>query len=384
MPWIDYKPYASCDAETKALKLLDKHGTIRKAAKASGIARSTLGDRINRVKAEAIKRGYSPDHDLTHPAPAGMFLKGTSTLYDADGTMVMQWVKNNREFERQAEALEQLVESLEGRIKPARPVKRVRSAERNGELLNLYVLTDAHLGMYAHHEEGGSNWDLSIAEDKINEAFDDLSGRMPKASQAVLCELGDFLHSDGMFPVTPTSGHVLDQDSRYWKVIDTATRVLRGAIDKLLRKYDKVSLLICQGNHDPSTSIAIQRIFASFLSDEPRIDVLLSPLPYYAMPFGDVLLGFTHGHKAKRAKLPDVFTSEFRKLVGQTKQTFIHTGHFHSQAVEEFGSAIIEQHPTIAARDSHSSHGGWNSMRAMKAITYHSTRMEISRCTYIP
>jgi hypothetical protein len=75
---------------------------------------------------------------------------------------------------------------------------------------------------------------------------------------------------------------------------------------------------------------------------------------------------------------------EFRGLMGQTKQTFIHTGHMHSSAVLEFPGAIVEQHPTLASRDAYSSHGGWHSLRRMSAITYHRSHYEVERHQFYP
>ncbi len=265
-------------------------------------------------------------------------------------------------------------------VSPTPPPKTILQSD----LLNFYVLTDAHLGMYAHHEEGGDNWDIKIAESTIGSAFDYLIDNTPYAETAVLLNLGDLLHSDGILPVTPTHHHVLDQDSRQHRVIRTAIRVIKSTVEKLLKSHKKVILINAQGNHDLSSALWMQASFNVLYENEPRVEVVVSPLPYYALQHGKCLIAATHGHKKRGRELADLISGQFRHLIGSTSHTYIHTGHLHQQELVETPTSTIEQHPTLAARDSHASHGGWLSKRGMQAIVYHKEHMEISRCTFRP
>ena len=113
--------------------------------------------------------------------------------------------------------------------------------------------------------------------------------------------------------------------------------------------------------------------------DNPRVEIIVSPLPYYAYQHGEVMLGFHHGHKKNVKGMPDTFAGQFREMYGKTKQTYLHCGHLHNRHLEEFSSAIVERHSTVSSRDAHASHGGWNSQRSMQAITYHKERLECGR-----
>jgi DNA-binding Lrp family transcriptional regulator len=382
---MDYeilKNLACCDLDRKICDAIKEAGTQRKAAKIVGISQSTLWDRLKKLKEYAACRGYAPDNGLVNAPIPSQILNGVSTYYDKDGNPAGRWVKTKTDTAEFLKAAQAMVEEMSASIPREKPVDKVFATD--DDLLNLFVLTDAHLGMYAHHEEGGANWDIKIAEQTIMDSFSYLYENTPDAGTAILCNLGDLMHSDSMFPVTPTSHHVLDQDSRQHRVIKTAIRVIRGAVRLLLEKHDKLVLINAQGNHDMVSSLWMQAAFQALYEEEPRVEVVVSPLPYYAYVHGKCLLAFTHGHKRKGPSLADLISGQFRELLAGTEHTFIHTGHFHSQELIETPTSTIEQHPTVAARDSHASHGGWLSKRGMNAIVYHRERLEVARSTFRP
>ena len=49
---------------------------------------------IERLRTNAAKRGYSPEHDMNHVVPKGYKVKGVSTFYNDEGNPVAQWVKS--------------------------------------------------------------------------------------------------------------------------------------------------------------------------------------------------------------------------------------------------------------------------------------------------
>ena len=184
--------------------------------------------------------------------------------------------------------------------------------------------------------------------------------------------------------MTPTHGHVLDADSRFGKVVEVAIRLIRSLVSQALEKHRHVTLLICEGNHDLSSSLWLRKLFKALYELEPRVTVHDSELPYYAIAWGTNLLGFHHGHLRKNEQLPALFAAQFRELWGQSKRTYIHTGHRHHKEVKELPGAEVHQHPTLAARDAHASRGGWFSERKITAITYSTTHGEVATNTVVP
>ena len=369
------------DAESKAIDAINETGSGRAAARLLGIGHSALRDRITRLEARAAAQGYSPEHNMTRPVPSPYVVKGTSTYYNRDGEAIGQWVKSTIDQEKWFAALKETVAEFSSDIKrlPPSPSKFVgdKWSER---LLNQYTFTDAHIGMLAWHEEGGANWDLKIAERTILDCFELMLAMAPPAKKAVVAQIGDLLHSDGLSPVTPMSGHVLDQDGRYPKIVRTAIRVLRRMVERALEQHDTVHLLIAEGNHDQSGSVWMREMFAAFYELEPRVKVETTPLPYYALKHGKTALFYHHGHKRKPPQLPLVFAAQFPEIWGgDTRHRYGHSGHLHHVDEKEHPGFAMMQHPTLAARDAYASRGGWFGTRRATALTYHDEFGEIGR-----
>jgi hypothetical protein len=337
-----------------------------------------------RLLAKAAKQGYSPEHHWNHPVPDGHKIKGVSTFYDEEGNPVRQWVKSQTDEQRQFEILvERLENAMEG-LKAFKPTKPPATVD--DDLASLLTITDFHLGMYAWEAETGDDWDMQIARDVFLNSIYDMIQASPKAGTGILCQLGDFLHWDGMLAVTPQSGHILDADTRYGKLVEMAMSVMTEAVKMMLKRYGKVVVLSAEGNHDISGSIWLRKHIKHVFANEPRVEIIDNEFPYYAYLHGQTMLGFHHGHKMKLANLHKLFASEprFREMWGQANTTYIHTGHYHHERVIEDGGAIAEQHPTLAARDAYAARGGWVSQRGAKVITYHKVDGEVARVTVRP
>jgi hypothetical protein len=238
-------------------------------------------------------------------------------------------------------------------------------------LANLYVITDYHMGMMAWRQEGGADWDLKIAERVLLGAFENMVVNSPNSRVGVLAQLGDFLHADGLLPITPTSGHVLDADGRFSKVVKITIRALRRLVDMMLMKHETVHVIMAEGNHDMASSVWLRQMFSALYENEPRVTINDSELPYYSFQFGKVMLAFHHGHMKKKEALPLLFASQFPEMWGSTTYRVCHTGHQHHEDLKEHSGMRVHQHPTLAARDAHSSRHGWMADRQTSCITYH-------------
>ena len=86
----------------------------------------------------------------------------------------------------------------------------------------------------------------------------------PDAETGILAQLGDFLHWDGMDAVTPVSRHLLDADTRFQKVVRVSIRCLRRIIALMLKKYQKLHLVMADANHDPASGAWLREMFAAF------------------------------------------------------------------------------------------------------------------------
>ena len=177
--------------------------------------------------------------------PPGYAVKGSSTLYK-DGNVALQWVKTEADKQAQFDAMISRIELACEGIKPWKPVKQPKQVEEN--LLSLLVITDFHLGSYCWGDETSEDYNTDMARDLFLSSIKEMIDSTPKSKVGLLCNLGDFLHWDGLLQVTPTSAHILDNDSRYSRIVDIAMTVMNEAVRMMLEKYEKVVFVCAEGN----------------------------------------------------------------------------------------------------------------------------------------
>ena len=349
---------------------IKEHGSIRKAAQALGIPRSTLQYRLKR----------EPEQDIAGLVPDDFGVERATITVEPDGTLGRQWLKARFDPQVLREQLEDIRAGFLDTIpKPKFYTKPL--LERDENLMSLFVVTDLHLGALSWKEETGADWDISIAEETMMRYIEKASSLAPASKRATLLNLGDLLHTDGLKPVTPMSGHVLDADSRYQKMVRVAIRCIRRAVDILLERHDEVYLINATANHDESAASWLKEAFHMFYENHPRVFVDTSADVYYAMEWGNVSIFAHHGHKRNISNIETVFASKFREIIGRTKYSYAHLGHLHSTEVKEGNLMLIERHRTLAAPDAYASSGGWMSGRSGNIPTYHKDFGEISRVT---
>jgi hypothetical protein len=371
--------------EVEFLDAVEKHGKPTYAAAALGVHHSVLIRALERLEKRAARMGWSPAHDMTHVVPDGFLVRGVSTYYDDEGKPRGQWVKSAVDRDRREAILREAFAAMAETLPRVRPVPGPAKVDES--LCNLYTFTDSHVGALAWHREGGHDWDLKIAEQTLVAAFAHMVQAAPSAKVGFINQLGDFLHSDGsngLMPVTPMHGHILDQDGRFAKVVATAIRVLRRIVDFALEKHEQVIVLLAEGNHDISSSIWLRAMFSALYENEPRVTVIQSELPYYVYQHGKTMLAFHHGHLRKNDDLPLLFAAQFPKVWGETTKRVCHVGHKHHVEEKEHSGMVVVQHPTLAARDAYAARGGWFAERSATAITYHTEYGQVARNTVTP
>lgn len=369
------------DRQKEYIDAVNEVGTILGAARLLNIPRSSIQDGLKRVKQKAAIRGYAPESDMKVVVPEPFVVRGTSTLYK-DGVAKIQWVKTKLDDDRKAQIIREAFDAMADDLPRLKPLQAPLTTHE--QLCNLYTFTDCHVGMLANVKESGANWDLKIAEKLLTDIFEQMILSTPQAKVGFINQLGDFLHSDGMMPVTPTSGHILDQDGRFSKIVSTALRVLRKIVDLALMRHEKVIVLMAEGNHDMASSIWLRVMFKALYENEPRVEVIDSDLPYYYYQHGQTMLAFHHGHMSKNDSLPLLFAAQFPKVWGETTKRYCHTGHRHHVEEKEHSGMKIIQHATLSARDAYASRGGWLSEREASAITYHTKFGQVARNTVTP
>ena len=370
------------EQQNERLDAINQYGSQIAASHALGVSKNAIYQSMEILKRNAARQGFSPEHDMTRTVPDGYKVKGVSTYYNKEGKPAGQWVKSSADEERRIEIVKEAFAAMADELPRIEP--SVSQMNHIRALCNLYVLTDCHVGMLAWHKEGGADWDLKIAEKTLTGCFEQMVKSSPPASTGFVCQLGDWLHFDGMAAVTPTNHHVLDADGRFSKIVQASVRILRRLVDFALMHHENVIVLMAEGNHDLVSSIWLRTMFKALYENDPRVFVIDSELPYYVHAHGETMLAFHHGHLSKNDKLPLLFASQFPKIWGLTTKRYCHTGHRHHVEEKEHSGMTVIQHPTLAARDAYAARGGWFAERQVSAITYHERYGQVSRITVIP
>ncbi|MFN7817809.1 MAG: hypothetical protein ACK5OQ_16390 [Burkholderiales bacterium] len=371
------KEFASGRQKT-FIDAVNEHRGITHAEKALGVAKGTISVSIARVKKNAALAGYSPEHDMTKVVPEPYVVKGVSTYYDKEGKPRGQWVKSKLDHERYRELIKEAATAIASEVRGMAPVTPTPDRTMS-DLLAVYPFGDPHFGMYAWGQETGEDFDLDIAERITQAAVDRLVASAPAAETAILLPLGDVLHMDDQTNQTPAHKHQLDADGRFVKVLHVCIKAYRHAVLRCLQKHKNVIVRFVSGNHDPHAVWSIAFTIAAYFDSDPRVTVDLSPAPFWFYRFGKVLIGATHGDKAKGDSLLGVMATDQAEAWGQTKFRYWYLGHVHHERVKELPGVTCESFRTLAAKDAYATAYGYRAGRDMRCIVHHREFGEIER-----
>jgi hypothetical protein len=376
----EFEDFAAWGTELQraAVEALVRTRSVTSAAAEIKLTPAQLRALLSELERRAASRGWSPGADMVKPTAEGYHVKGTSTYYNKDGTIRGQWVKTNKDPEHRLEQLFQavadLAEPFRGLHDPVAPPE-----DTDADLLCVYPMGDPHLGMHSWSRETGQDFNLKIAEASLVAAVDHLVNLAPRAKEALILNLGDFFHSDSQENRTARSGHQLDVDSRWSKVLGIGIRAMRRVIDRALEKHERVTVVCEIGNHDDHSSIMLALCLANYYEREPRVVIDTSPAKFHWYRFGANLIGTTHGDTVKADKLAGVMATDRAKDWGETLHRYWYTGHVHHDSLKEYPGCVVETFRTLAARDAWHSAAGYRSGRDMKLDVLHRTHGRINR-----
>lgn len=329
-----------------------------------------------RIKRLAL-RGYAPAHDMKRTVPDGFKVSGVSTLYNKKGQVSAQWVKSSADDERRLEMLREACDALSEGLPQVKPRAYLGSAST--DLMACYPIGDPHFGEYIWAEECGKDWDLATAEQVHCGAMRALVDSAPATECATIVNLGDAAHYDSMIAVTPRSGHHLDADSRFGKMVRVLMKTIRQCIETALEKHKYVRIVNVIGNHDETGAVWLSVALSHIYANEPRVTVDTSPSVFNYFTFGKCLVGMHHGHTAKADRLAAVMATDRAKEWGASEHRYWWTGHTHHESKKEYPGVVVESFNTLAPNDAYATAGGWRSRERMTCIVLHREHGEVAR-----
>jgi len=365
--------------QCEIIDAITKAGSQSKAALSLGISQRNLYRTLKRAKDSASVRGWSPEHDMTHPVPATHVVKGVSTFYDSDGKAIRQWVKSDLKKQGQEDALQAFAEGLTQELPKYTP-EPYTPAKDAVEALTAYVIGDAHIGMRVTKERNGdSDWNLEIAERVTVGAIESLIKASGGSDVGLMLDLGDFGHADSLHN-TSSAGTAMDVDGDYGDSVAAQVRIYRRSIDLLLKAHNKVILMQVRGNHNSSTSRCMNIMLQAFYENEPRVEVLDNAMKFQQVSYGNNLLVTHHGDKMAPKRAFEYIVGALSELWGSCKHRYCLMGHIHHETSVELGGMLFSTFQALPASDAwHVDSGFSGAKRTMSAIVYDKEHGEIQR-----
>lgn len=360
------------DQLKEALAAVDEHGSIAAAAVALDMARTTLQHRVQL----AHRRGLAGT--LGGPASPGFLITRKSPLFDKDGNKVAEW---RREVPDTVGRTIEDIKEVFAEIDPRAPIPPPEPQDGSDGRLNVYPIADPHIGMLAWGAESGDDYDLSIGSAILMRVFKRVIDASPPADVGVVLSLGDFFHADNDEQTTRRSGNKLSVDGRHDKVLMVGIKLVIYCIELALAKHKKVVFRAIRGNHDPDSTSVLRIAMWAYFQNNPRLEVDMSPSPFWIFQWGTTLLTAAHGDMIKPADFPGMVAAKWPELWGTSLYRYALFGHVHHRSIgggEKYGM-VWETFNTLSAKDDFHSGHGYVSIRNMVSISYSLTEGEEGR-----
>jgi hypothetical protein len=416
------KEYANTARQAEYVDLVNEHGSAYRAAKVAGVAPQIINRVINKLKTrmgkaqrqEAIKpkgtpgfvareltTAYGQDGEIKgeflREGPEPIFqpggedegdardgggsyvIKGLSTLFDSTGQQRQQWVKTKLDDQAYLEALRQATLEFVKGVGPITP--HLGPTDYDTDVIPWIQIGDAHIGMLAHEAETGANFDLKIGEQELCAAIALVIDEMVTTHERIVVhDLGDMTHYENFAGTTEASGHALDFDVRFPRMIKTYVRIMRFIVEKALEKARHVDVIVNQGNHSRTNDIWMAELLRAAYGHTGRVHVLNNDSVFIGYRMGATFVMTHHSDKCKPARLADVMATDFSEHWGEAEYRYIDIGHIHHNMVlKEHPGVHIESFNILAAPDKWAHDAGYRSRQSMTVIKRSRTYGEVGR-----
>lgn len=238
-------------------------------------------------------------------------------------------------------------------------------------------LFDAHFGKLAWAAETGESYDLKIAKRVYTEAVTDLL-RMSNGFNIDKClfPVGqDFFHINNANNTT-ARGTPQSTDGRLAKIFDVGCQAVIEAVNNCLA-VAPVEVIWVPGNHDPETSWYLTQFLKAYYRNNKDVIIDNEPKTRKYRAYGVGLIGFAHGDREKHSSLPNIMAAEVPKLWAESKCRHWHLGHYHKRAesihnaADTYNGVEVRTLPSLSGADAwHYQEGYVKNPRAAEAYLW--------------
>lgn len=291
--------------------------------------------------------GYRKDRQVEWEVKDGIVISGE--VHDSGKLLieplfsVKVWLRRKTQEIRTRLAVADIKEDL-GKF--AYKYKKINYPKLKDGMLFELAVYDIHLGKLTWNEESGENSDLKTQTQRVLDALDDLlSYARHYPIERILLPIGnDFYNTDT--PTDTTTGGTPQQEDTRWQKTYRAGRILAVEMIDRCSQVAPVDVIQVSGNHDETRSFYLGDALEAWYHNNPNVHIDNSAKGRKYYPYGNSLIGFTHGGNEKLATLSSLMLIEAPELCAKAKFREWHCGHFHHKediflkAKEELGVTV--------------------------------------------
>jgi hypothetical protein len=375
-PENDEYPRWVTETQIRYLEAVKEHGGQNAAARALGVAKSSVNEAIATYKREAARRGHAPGHFDDGVAPG--FVMGKVTIQRGPGGVERVWERQSPDAEAQASLIREGVAAF---METPIVVPAFACPDPSYDVVPWIQIGDAHIGMLAHEAEAGADFNVQIAEREMCAAFRLLIDQIEPCERIVVNDLGDRDHIENTEKLTARSRVPLDAE-RPRLMIRTSSKVMRFVIDLALTKARNVDVIINQGNHSRFGDLYMNELLTVAYAPSGRVNVIDNESVFIGYRMGKTLVMTHHSDRCPIERLAGVMMSDFKQDFAETTFHYIDIGHIHHKTVaKERDGIVIESWNTLARGDKWHKESGYRARQSMSLVFRSRTYGDIGRRT---
>lgn len=252
------------------------------------------------------------------------------------------------------------------------PHSKYSLSSKNDKRLLIIPIADLHYGLLAKKETSKTEYNMDIAEKRLNEFVDKVLSRVnTNTVEHILLTLGnDFFNADTLDGTTCHGTHQ-DQEDLYFPIVQRGFKMVVDLVEKIRATGIKTTVASVQANHDRITSHMLMIALNAFYSGNDNIDVKVDSdmSSRFYFRYGKNLFGF--GHDTKPQTAAAVFPQEAQKDWSDTKFKTFFIAHLHHEEVKDFGTCIVRRLPILSGSSNWAYENGFiNSGNKAQAFIY--------------
>ena|GEM_PF-6276229 len=293
--------------------------------------------------------------------------KGTIPLY----SVKCQFKKRDK-LDYDVEELKNVIDSCFDKVDFIRPILNKRD---NIENMILIDIADLHLNKFS------DDYDMEMAKTRFNNAIDTFLSET-SAEECIFIIGEDYFNIDTINKTT-TKGTPQDTEVDVYKMFDFGLKLMIEALHTLSVFFDKVNVILIQGNHDKLLSYMLVKALEHYNFEKGNIVFNSEIKSRKYIEYGNSLIGLGHLDTENKKQKQFLMQNEVKEMYGKSKYNYFISGHLHNYSVEEVGGIQYIRLPSLSGSDNwHNEMGYITQTKGAIAIEFNKDKGMVKKIVY--